>query len=215
MFKNNVWLKIVDKKSTCFENFIINCYRQMDYELKSGYTLVKSMFYNILLSDLSNDNTFENILDQCVGYLPFEDCVYEFKNKKTITFKEANERGIYFSKKINYNYPVNVNKETYNKVKSKLFGKIFNDDEEQIQPFLNFVSRRLAGHNEKDFIMARGDRDSGKTVIVKSFMNSFPGFVDIVDGDEICVKKSMESYSYPFSIYRYSGKSIHFYSWLY
>jgi hypothetical protein len=190
---DDVWVKILDKNCKKFDHFVTMCYYKLDFEFKNSSSLVRKMLYSMLISELDNSISFETILDHAVGYLPFNDGVYEFETKKLLTFEEATNMNIYFSKKLNYNYPKTVETKNYKKVYDNLFGKIFNYNTELINANLNFFSRRLAGHNEKHFIAAQGDRDSGKSVIILGLQNAFGGFVDVVDGNQLCVSKAFET----------------------
>lgn len=125
-----------------------------------------------------------NIKNKC--YLPFNDGIYSFKDKKLFTYDELPD--IPFTFKINRNFPKH-NKSTYDDLFKRFLEPIFPDVDER-KALLNRIARALAGHIEdKKWYGLGGARNSGKSKLIKLLQNSFGQFVSTFNANCLVLNK--------------------------
>jgi hypothetical protein len=121
-----------------------------------------------------NDNFYNDMIKNNKYYLPFNDCIYSFKDKKTYAYKELPD--INFTYKINRNFP-KYNKKDYEDLMNKVIIPIYpNDDERKYNAHIK--SRALAGcYEDKKWYGYSGSRNSGKGTETGILRNAFGDFV--------------------------------------
>lgn len=180
----NIWTNLKEDVERVVMNDIINC----NLQIQSGenlrrYSGFKSNINNckelIFKTGFRVDNEFINKnLNKSIGYLPFKDCVYSFKDKKTYDYDELD---ICFTQFINRDFPHDFNKEDYDELLNRVLIPIYPEEEER-----NFnaytKARALAGHyTDKKWYSYIGERDSGKGVETSLLRNAFKCFVSTFD----------------------------------
>jgi hypothetical protein len=102
-------------------------------------------------------------------YIPFNDCVYSFKDAKTYSYKELSH--IPFLYKVERNFPI-YNQEKTDILFERIFNPTFPFEERQYMGAL--FARSLAGCVEDKFwVFGSGERNSGKGVITKLLADGF------------------------------------------
>lgn len=121
-----------------------------------------------------NDNFYKNMIDNSKYYLPFNDGIYSFKDKKLFTYKELSN--IHFSYKINRNFP-KYNKNDYDELMNRVIIPIYPDENERIYN-AHIKARALAGcYEDKKWYGYSGSRNSGKGTETGILRNAFGDFV--------------------------------------
>lgn len=134
----------------------------------------------------NNDKFYDDSLDSSKTYLPFKDCIYSFKDKRTYTYAEKPD--IHFVQNINRNFPTK-NEEHIQYVKTKILKPIF-DDEEQLEYVLHSLARAMAGYVEdKKWFNWVGMRNCGKSVLTMFLCNTFQGFCKTFNADQLISNK--------------------------
>ena len=136
---------------------------------------IKSCYEYILTRGFIEDDKFlMNNRKNNIGYIPFNNGIYSFIDKKLYSYDELS---LNFTKKINCDFPT-YNNDDYNDVMNNILCPIY-PNEEQRKYFLHCMSRAMAGYNnDKIFYSGVGLRNCGKSVITDFFSNSFGGFVE-------------------------------------
>ena len=121
-----------------------------------------------------NDNFYDNMIKNNKYYLPFNDCIYSFLDKKTYQYNEL--PNIHFTYKINRNFPKYIETD-YNELMNKVIIPIYPDEEER-----NFnahiKARALAGcYSDKKWYGYSGARNSGKGTETGLLRSAFENFV--------------------------------------
>lgn len=155
----------------------------------------------ILASNKYIDDDFvEKIFKSNLYYLAFKDGVWSFKENKFLPYP-INDREIFFTTKINRNFPKNTNtyinenniKISYEDAIKAVYDKIINPilpDKHQQAYFLHILARGLAGHFEdKKWYVGQGLRDCGKGVLCLMLKLAFKGFVGVVKSENFLVKR--------------------------
>jgi hypothetical protein len=106
-----------------------------------------------------NDKFYDNMIKNNKYYLPFNNGIYSFKDKKLYTYKEL--PNIHFTNKINRNFPKFIQAD-YDDLMDKVIIPIFpNEDERTYNAHIK--ARALAGcYEDKKWYGYGGSRDSGK-----------------------------------------------------
>ena len=121
-----------------------------------------------------NDNFYNDMIKNNKYYLPFNDGIYSFKDKKLYTYKEL--PNIHFTQKINRNFP-KYNKADYEDLMNKVIIPIYpNEDERKYNAHIK--ARALAGcYEDKKWYGYSGSRNSGKGTETGILRNAFGDFV--------------------------------------
>ena len=132
------------------------------------------------------DNDFEKKnQDLSKKYLPFEDGVYSFVDKKLLKYDEVN---VQFTNYIKRKFPVH-NQDAFDKLMKHIINPIYPDEEER--KYIMFLfARILAGHIEdKKWYICKGSRNSGKGIITTLLQNAFTIFVETFNANTFVSKK--------------------------
>jgi len=121
-----------------------------------------------------NDKFYDNMIKNNKYYLPFNDCIYSFLDKKTYKYNEL--PNIHFTYKINRNFPKYIERD-YNELMNKVIIPIYPDEQER-----NFnahiKARALAGcYSDKKWYGYCGSRNSGKGIETGLLRSAFEDFV--------------------------------------
>ena len=133
----------------------------------------------ILTTGFKIDNDFINKnLNKSIYYLPFRDCVYCFKDKKTYNY---NDLDICFTQFINRDFPHNFIKEDYEELLNRVINPIYPEEEERVFN-AHIKARALAGcYTDKKWYVFQGARNSGKGVETSLLRNAFKSYVSMFD----------------------------------
>ena len=121
-----------------------------------------------------NDKFYEDMIKNNKYYLPFNDGIYSFKEKKLYKYNEL--PNIHFTNKINRNFPKFI-KEDYNELMNKVINPIYpNEDERNYNAHIK--ARALAGcYEDKKWYGYSGSRNSGKGTETGIMRSAFEDFV--------------------------------------
>lgn len=121
-----------------------------------------------------NDNFYDNMINNSKYYLPFNDGIYSFKEKKLFAYNEL--PNIHFAQKINRNFP-KFNKADYDDLMNRVIIPIYpNEDERKYNAHIK--ARALAGcYEDKKWYGYSGSRNSGKGTETGILRNAFGNFV--------------------------------------
>ena len=121
-----------------------------------------------------NDNFYDDMIKNNKGYLPFNNGIYCFGDKKLYKYEEL--PSINFTFKILRNFPI-FNQDNHNRLMTKVIIPIYpNEDERNYNAHCK--SRALAGHyNDKKWYAYIGSRDSGKGTETNILKSAFGDFV--------------------------------------
>lgn len=181
----NIWTCNKEDVERVLMNDIINCNLQIQKgENLSRYSGFKCHINNcrdiIYKTGFKIDNDFIiTNLDKGIYYLPFKDCVYCFKDKKTYNYDELKD--ICFTQFINRDFPHEFIQEDYDELLKRVINPIYPDEEER-----NFnahiKARALAGcYADKKWYVFQGARNSGKGVETALLRGAFKCFVSMFD----------------------------------
>jgi hypothetical protein len=121
-----------------------------------------------------NDAFYDNMIKNNKYYLPFNDGIYSFKDKKLYSYDEL--PNIHFTFKINRNFP-KYNKQDYDDLMEKVIIPIYPDETER-KYNAHIKSRALAGcYEDKKWFGYSGSRNSGKGTETGILRNAFGDFV--------------------------------------
>ena len=121
-----------------------------------------------------NDNFYNDMIKNNKYYLPFNDCIYSFIEKKTYTYDER--PNIHFTYKINRNFP-KYNQTNYDELMNKVIIPIYPNEEERTYN-AHIKSRALAGcYEDKVWYGYGGSRNSGKGTETGLSKSAFGDFV--------------------------------------
>ena len=121
-----------------------------------------------------NDKFYDEMIRNNKYYLPFNDGIYSFKEKKLFTYEEL--PNIHFQYKINRNFP-KFNKVDYDELMEKVIIPIYpNKNERQYNAHIK--ARALAGcYEDKKWYGYSGSRNSGKGTETGILRSAFGNFV--------------------------------------
>lgn len=121
-----------------------------------------------------NDKFYDDMINNNKYYLPFNDGIYSFKDKKLYKYIEL--PNVNFTYKINRNFP-KFNKDDYDDLMNKVIVPIYpNEDERNYNAHIK--ARALAGcYEDKKWYGYSGARNSGKGTETGILRNAFGDFV--------------------------------------
>lgn len=129
--------------------------------IKANQTIINDKFYD----EMIKNNKF---------YLPFNDGIYSFKDKKLYKYKEL--PNIHFTYKINRNFPKYIKKD-YDDLMKEVIIPIYPNDEERTYN-AHIKARALAGlYEDKKWYGYSGSRNSGKGTETGLMTGAFGEFV--------------------------------------
>jgi hypothetical protein len=138
---------------------------------------INSCLNLILNTGFTDDDTFiVKNKQKAINYLPFQDCVYSFIDKKTY---EYNELDIAFFNDTFRKFPKSSNE--FHKQRLMKFIDAIYPNETQRDYNYHLMARALAGCNDKIWIKKVGERNCGKSKETSLMENAFGSFVDIFD----------------------------------
>ena len=188
---NGMW----EKGTTSFRTALIKVKNEMiltDYSDSKPKILnyggkVKYMdtIEKIILSQLQEDNFISKNIESSIGKLLFADGYYDFYEEK---FIEGFNNKIVFLKRINRFFPQERNEKLIKEVNKMLFidGFDFEDGLESGEYLKKSICIGLIGdYYRKKFYFCSGDRNSGKGLLTKAFRDSFEGYVDEYDANNL------------------------------
>jgi hypothetical protein len=132
------------------------------------------------------DNDFEKKNQELSKkYLPFEDGVYSFVDKKLLKYDEVS---VQFTNYIKRKFPIH-NKDALDKLMKHIIIPIYPNEEER--KYIMFLfARIMAGHIEdKKWYICKGSRNSGKGIITTLLQNAFTIFVETFNANTFISKK--------------------------
>lgn len=121
-----------------------------------------------------NDKFYDNMIKNNKYYLPFNDGIYSFKDKKLFAYKELTN--INFTYKINRNFP-KFNQNDYDELMKRVINPIYPNEEEKNYN-AHIKARALAGcYEDKKWYGYSGSRNSGKGTETDILKGAFGDFV--------------------------------------
>lgn len=143
------------------------------------------IIYNLIVSLLPEDNFISKNIESSIGKLLFADGYYDFYENK---FIEGFNNKIVFMKRINRLFPRERNEKIIKEVNKILFvdGFDFEDGLESGEYLKKSICVGLIGdYQRKKFYFCNGQRNSGKSLLTKAFRESFEGYVDEYDANNL------------------------------
>lgn len=155
------------------------CYNRDKTCITKCFELVENLGFKIC------DDFIDKNLVLSKTYLPFENGVYSFKEKKLLKYDEIN---VQFSMYIKREFPI-YNKDAFDKLMKHIIEPIYPDEEER-KYIMFLLARILAGHIEdKKWYVNKGSRNSGKGIITSLLQNAFSVFVGTFNANTFINKK--------------------------
>ena len=153
----------------------------------------------ILASPRIEDDNFTSLLwRNSLGYMAFKNGVWSFDERRLLSFEEALQKQIYFTRDTGRPCPqltevtqetVPVTVTTTEAVRDQLITRViepFLPDEEQRVFFLNCLARALAGRiQDKRWFVGLGERNCGKGILCKLLEASFGPFVRAMQAENV------------------------------
>jgi len=144
------------------------------------------------------DNGFvDRLWQNNLKYIAYTDGVYSFVDRRLLSFEEAKQAQIFFTRDTNRIFPHNLHTEPQEVAEiedaaSELFRRViepFLPDEEQRTFFLNCIARALAGEiADKRWYMGLGARDCGKGILCKLLKFAFGNLVRVMQAENLLGK---------------------------
>jgi len=158
---------------------------EMDEIYNKFYTYVsqqgfKSNVEKDFKCDLA-DNYFYKKLDSKIDIIAFNNCIYDITTKETRPITKDD----YLTKKLNYNYNPNIDKEKKQKLEEEL-KKIINYDDKHKEYVLSALGQALSGRSMKHLYYIVGlTGDNGKSTLLELCGEKFDIYVNRVDAGDI------------------------------
>lgn len=143
------------------------------------------MVQNLIISLLPEDNFISKNIESSMGKLLFADGYYDFYKNE---FIEGFDNKIVFLKRINRLFPRERNEKIINEVNKILFVDGFNFENglESGEYLKKSICIGLIGdYQRKKFYFCTGERNSGKSLLTKAFRDSFDGYIDEYDANNL------------------------------
>lgn len=176
------------------QDFYIPCLSSYK-PLITDYNNMEEVFKWILLDVEKNNNFIDNIWDNTLQKLCFENGYYDFKKSKFINEYEELTTPIKISKKVIMKSNPTIRKEIFKRVLYPIF-TVKNKDDERfhlMEYMLHRLARIMAGHIEdKVWMTFEGLRDSGKGVLCDLFKNSFGKYIYSINASNFLMKRGDE-----------------------
>lgn len=172
--------------------YIINGDKEIP--LNNSIKNVNDLVSTLLCKAPSNNTLLNDIWNDTIKKLYFNNGYYDFKLKEFITDKTKFKT---FNKN-NYDLDLKTNNKVREEIIKKVFAPIFGvdtlpEDEERFQlmeHFLHRLARLMAGcYEDKIWISLKGERDCGKGVISDLLSKTFDGYVGTVNTKNFITKK--------------------------
>jgi hypothetical protein len=136
---------------------------------------------------LEQPDFVDNLFRCSLHYLAFEDGIYSFGTGELLLYPVP---GVYFMHKINRKFPTCVDPAVKQEVMEKLIIPAFPNEEQQ-KYYLHRLGRAMAGDVEdKKWHVCIGERNSSKGVLCDLISNSFGGFVQTINSENLLIKSS-------------------------
>ena len=124
--------------------------------------------------NIINNNFYDDMIKNNKYYLPFNDGIYSFKDKKLYQYREL--PNVHFTYKINRNFP-KFNKIDYDDLMNRVIIPIYPDEQERNYN-AHIKARALSGcYEDKKWYGYSGSRNSGKGTETGLLRSSFGDFV--------------------------------------
>lgn len=180
-YGTQVFLKDFDHKWCSDEGHVKNIFFRWILDTSKTYPVNKweNTFkcFKAFISVAYNDTDLLNKFDRTTKHiLCFKNGFLNLATKQFVlwTSTEANE--IYTDVMINYNYEPSTLDER-EELLDLIIRPIFNNDEKLITEFMAYISRALGMNRDKYWLTAEGERDSGKSLLMKVFSDTFEDYV--------------------------------------
>ena len=133
-----------------------------------------------------DDDFVDNLWTSNLGKLCFKNGYYNFKEGKLMDYDVDTHTTI----KINKDFKPAI-KSVKDKVMDLIFNPIFNNNKEQLECWLNYIARGLAGCVEdKNWAVGMGERDCGKGVLVGLLENAFGEYCRSTNSENFLYKNN-------------------------
>ena len=133
-----------------------------------------------------DDDFVDNLWTSNLKKLCFKNGYYDFKKGELVDYDIDTHTTI----KINRDFE-KAEPELKKEVMDKIFNPIFNDNEDQMKCWLNYIARGLAGCVEdKNWAVGIGERDCGKGVLVGLLENAFGEYCRSTNSENFLYKNN-------------------------
>ena len=133
-----------------------------------------------------DDDFVDNLWTSNLGKLCFKNGYYNFKEGKLMDYDIDTHTTI----KINRDFKPAL-KSVKQRVMDLIFNPIFNNNQEQLKCWLNYIARGLAGCVEdKNWAVGMGERDCGKGVLVGLLENAFGEYCRSTNSENMLFKNN-------------------------
>lgn len=169
------------------------------YPIKSSavrWPILRTQMKSYIEANFQNDDSIYSKLDLYEDILPFNNGLWNYKERKFMKYEDYKE-DIFMTKKLSYNFPERPPKKIFEEL-YKILHSIFDFDGDMrpLNEFFKFCSRKIAGKVlDKEFMIALGERNSAKGLIVDYFIYTFGFMIGIFAADNLVIKDkpSLES----------------------
>jgi hypothetical protein len=205
VYDNKIWTKndtpnIISKIIGYHDLYIGS---DTDDNLISKSTKGQDSLTKMIMRNVITDNKFnKKMYQQTLQKLCFQNGYYDFKLSKFIEYKDDNIPLTPFI--IDRDYVVNKNAyaDIYKRVLYPVFNIILDDNNEIIETdsnlqnvqelkyMLHKLARMIAGHaiNDKQWLIFKGTRNSGKGLLYALFKNAFENYVNVTNGNNFLAR---------------------------
>ena len=176
------------------QDFYIPCYDKY-MPIISDYKNMEEIFKWILLDVEKNNNMIDEIWENTLRKLCFDNGYYDFNKNKFVEYEPTFKTAIKLSNKLNMKSNPTIRKELIKRVLYPIF-TVKNEDDDQfhlMEYMLHRLARIMAGHIEdKVWMTFEGLRDSGKGVLCDLFKNCFGKYVQTINASCFLMKQGDE-----------------------
>lgn len=155
----------------------------------SGFLNKQDIIIKQLPALLPSVNFCESNIDKTIGKLLFRDGIYDMTTKQ---FTKGFDKNLYFSGRINRNFPEARNEDLIKKLNKLLFEDPFKETEQDVGIYQKqLIARGIAGHyDDKVMIWAIGETNSGKGVQSIALSKCFDSFISTYNPNALLYNKN-------------------------
>lgn len=155
----------------------------------SGFAYKQDIIIKLLPALINSSRFCETTIDKTIGKLLFKNGIYDMATK---TFTRGFDKSIYFSGRIDRDFPEERDEEMITRMNKLLFQDPFRIEEQDIGIYQkSLIARAIAGHyRDKVTIWAIGETNSGKGVQSVALEKCFETFVSTYNPNALLYNKN-------------------------